>query len=267
MTSATYDQRPLAWGVAGLLLALMLPSLTALALDERLIAGTSLWWKPFHFQLSLILHFATIALLLPLVSDAWRGSRTVRWPVLAGATGTAVEILYIMLQAARGRASHFNQDTPLEAAAYIVMGVGAVSIVAASFAVGIALWRSPPVAGATGVQTGGALGLILGSVLTLVLAGYMSGLGSHLVGGPQTDAHGLPILGWATRGGDLRVSHFAATHLMQALPLVGLLADRLGPAAGRWLLPAATVAGVLVPVGLFVLALRGVPFCAGALCQ
>ena len=68
------------------------------------------------------------------------------------------------------------------------------------------------------------------------------------------------------RGGDLRVPHFAATHLMQALPIAGLLADRLEPAAGRWLLPAATVAGVVVPVALFVLALRGVPFCAGVLC-
>ena len=51
----------------------------------------------------------------------------------------------------------------------------------------------------------------------------------HWVGGVPTDAGGLPLFGWSRTGGDLRVPHFFATHVMQALPLLGLAADRLAP--------------------------------------
>ncbi len=57
-------------------------------------------------------------------------------------------------------------------------------------------------------------------------SGAIAGPG-HWVGGPRSDATGLPLFGWSTTGGDLRVPHFFAVHLLQALPITGWLADRL----------------------------------------
>ena len=75
---------------------------------------------------------------------------------------------------------------------------------------------------------GAVLGLIVGSVVTLpatapLAAGVIDGSG-RWVGGVRTDATGLPIFGWSTTGGDLRVPHFFATLLLQILPLVGWIA-------------------------------------------
>ena len=61
-------------------------------------------------------------------------------------------------------------------------------------------------------------------------------------------------------GGDLRVPHFFATHLMQALPVVGWLADRLLPRLGLGIVVAATAAGIAIVAATFVQALAGRAF-------
>ncbi|MGE0331250.1 MAG: hypothetical protein AB7P37_11210 [Ramlibacter sp.] len=90
-------------------------------------------------------------------------------------------------------------------------------------------------------------------------AGFVDGLG-HWVGGVRTDAHGLPLTGWATRGGDPRVPHFFATHLMQALALAGWLADRFTPGNARaWVGATAALGSAAVALTLWQ-ALSGRPF-------
>ena len=252
------DPQRIATATTAAMLAPMLPTAIALAADPRLLNGATLWLKPLHFQMSLALHFATLALLLPLASAAWRQSRLVRWMMLAAALSAMLEVIYITLQAARGRASHFNQETGLEIGLYALMGIGALMLVAASAIIGIAIWRSMPAKVASQFRLGAAVGLVLGSALTLVVAGYMSNSGSHLVGGQQTDANGLPFLGWATRGGDLRVPHFFATHAMQTLPVAGLLADRFGLTA-RWLITVGAALYCVAVLALFSQALMGIP--------
>ncbi|MGL4242404.1 MAG: hypothetical protein ACRCTI_14950, partial [Beijerinckiaceae bacterium] len=61
-------------------------------------------------------------------------------------------------------------------------------------------------------------------------------------------------------GGDLRVPHFFATHLAQALPVLGFIVDRLRLPARRWWIATGAAVGVLVVALTFAQALAGRPF-------
>jgi hypothetical protein len=105
---------------------------------------------------------------------------------------------------------------------------------------------------------------LLGFILTLGIAGYLSSLPTgHWVSAPPTDSAGLPIVGWTRQGGDLRVAHFFATHLMQFLPLVGFLLDkkiRLKVMKPKTLVYVLAVMGVVFTLGTLMQALDGEPF-------
>jgi hypothetical protein len=257
---------PLLAGIA-VLAALALPSAGAWLLDARELRGVNVWDKPLKFQFSLGLHLATLLVAVRLLDPAASGrtARRAHAAVLAVSVCCVLEALYIALQAARGRESHFNRDTALEAALYYGgMGTAALVILAGTALVGALLGRQARQPDASGLAYGMALGLLAGSAATLVAvvplsSGMVDGLG-HWVGGVRSDAGGLPLLGWSTTGGDLRVPHFFATHLMQAVPLAGWLADRLAPGrARRWCL-AVTATGLLGVVATLLQALAGQPF-------
>ncbi|MEZ5926055.1 MAG: hypothetical protein R3D57_16925 [Hyphomicrobiaceae bacterium] len=242
---------------------LAVPTMLAAGLDDRLLNGVSVWSKPLKFQAALLLHFATLLWLAPLLAAERMSTRLFRISLSTAALMAILEIAYITLQAARGRTSHFNTDTPLEQALYSLMGVGATAIVAASFLFGWLIWRSPsPGDGRrANFKTAAALGLMAGSVLTLVIGGYLGSQASHWIGGDPTDATGLPITGWSTTGGDLRPAHFLATHMMQVVPVIALVLDRLRiPVAATWL-AAATYLAITVAVALQ--AVMGSPLIAG----
>lgn len=248
----------------GIQIALMIPSLVALGIDGRTLNGISVWSKPLKFQTSLALMLATLLLLLPSIDAKTRAGLGVRLAALTAAVTATAEIIYITLQAARGRASHFNTETAFEAHAYTIMGAGAALLVLSSLVVGVYLLRRPATGASKGLQLGGGWGLILGSVLTLLTAfvlgsGQIAGPG-HWVGGVRTDIGGLPLFGWSRTGGDLRVPHFFATHIMQALPLAGLLLHRFAPTHVRAGLIAAALLSVAVVGGTFLQAVAGRPF-------
>jgi len=246
----------------GVAVVLFPPSLIALAIDDRTLNGVTVWAKPIKFQLSLTVLMATLVLLLPLIAPARRDGRAVRWSAAAVVAASTLEVLYITLQAARGVPSHFASETALERTLYGLMGMGAFTIVAGCFVIGLVVLRSPDRIG-EGFRLGGGLGLVLGAVLTLVtafvLASGYDGPGPW-VGGTRSGADGLPLVGWSTTGGDLRVPHFFATHLMQALPIVGLLADRRWPSGARTAVVVAAATGTAVVVATFLQALAGRPF-------
>ncbi|RKE85285.1 hypothetical protein [Rhizobium sp. AG855] len=248
----------------GLQAALAIPSLIALGIDDRLLNDVSVWIKPIKFQASLLMMLATILLLLPVIEARTRAGRAVWLACLIAVITATGEILYITLQAARGRASHFNSDTPVEAIAYSVMGVGAALLVLSSLAIGFVILLRPRADAPQGLRLGGGWGLVLGSMATLFTAfalgsGEIGGPG-HWVGGVRTDLGGLPLFGWSRTGGDLRVPHFFATHIMQALPILGLLLDRLAPRLARAGILIGAFVSLAVVVATFAQAVLGQPF-------
>ena len=252
---AQATRQTLLFGLA-IQLALLAPSLIALAVDDRLLHNATVWAKPIKFQTSLVLLLGTLALLVPLAAPT-RGLAPAALVVVTAAT---LEIAYITLQAARGRASHYNDQTSVEATMYMLMGVVVLVMVAAVGWIGFRIWRTPARPGGEGLRLGAALGLMLGAALTLVTAGVLAQGDGHWVGGTPSDAGGLPLFGWSRTGGDLRVPHFFATHIMQALPLVGLAADRVAPRRAVALVWTGAGLSVLVVTMTFLQALAGRPF-------
>lgn len=262
-TSIRVDPATTMFATALVVAALIVPTLGALLVDERTIHDANIWDKPLKFELSLIIHLVTLGLVIGAIAPRLQSGWLVRSLTLVTVVSALGEVLYIVLQAARGRASHFNFETPIEIAMYSVMGVGAVLLVVCAFAFGVAVARAPRDGLGQGARLGIVLGLTVGASLTLVIAGLMSsgvvdGPG-HWIGGVRSDARSLPLVGWSTTGGDLRVPHFFATHLMQALPLLGLAGDRIAPRTAKTLVYAGTAVGFAIVAATFAQALMGQP--------
>lgn len=246
--------------LTALMLALLIPTALGVLFDERLTNGFNGWLKPMKFEASLAIHFGTLALLLGLMAPATRAGRVVRWSMLTAAMLAALEVAYIMVQAGRARASHFNNATRLEEVAYALMGIGAATIVILTFVAGLMLWRHPRPGVSQAMRIAAAGGLMFSGFATLVIAGYMSQTGTHAVGGVPSGTAGLPLVGWSTTGGDLRAPHFFATHAAQVVPLFALAWERLkGSSAAS---PVTIFLGgyAAFTIAVFVQALMGLPF-------
>jgi hypothetical protein len=217
--------------------------------DARLLYGVSVWEKPSKFLLSLSLHMATLAWGISLLPPGQQHSKSIRRATLIFLAAAMLEMAYIMVQSMRGEASHFNRSTPLHSILYAVMGVGAVTLTAVTGYLGWRIRRGP----ASTLQFAAGWGFIASAIATTLVAGTLSSGASHWIGGDQTDATGLPFFHWSTTGGDLRAAHFAALHIMQAVPLVAWFwnSRRLSLAA---------LGGGVVLVGLLAAqALMGIP--------
>lgn len=244
-------------------LALMVLTLGAGLLDDRTLGGVSVWSKPTKFNFSFALHIATLMVFLSFLPNPLQRSKGITWTMAITCAAVLAELLYVSFQAARGRASHFNRETHWEALAYYAMGAGVAVVMLGTLVIGIAAWRYARPGVGPGLRLGVGLGAVLGTVATLITAGAMSSMQltptGHWVGGDLTDEGGLPVFGWSTTGGDLRVPHFFATHLLQGLPLVGWLADRSGLSAPRMAVVVAAVAGTVLVGVTFQQALSGQP--------
>ena len=227
--------------------------------DARLIDGVPVWMKPLKFALSFVVLFWTMALVEARMSAGWREGWTLRITGWVMAAAFLSEMAYMIYQAARAEASHFNLSTPFHETMYTVMGVGAVSLIAGVAVMGWAVTRDGGVAMGPGLREGVWLGFASTFVLTFIVAGYLSSSGGHFVGVHPEGAPTVPLMGWSGVTGDLRPAHFASIHAMQALPLLGLWLDRRGGAGAVRKLRLAAAGFAVLTLALFVQALMGVP--------
>jgi len=197
-------------------MATLTPILAVLAVvDDRVLLGAPLWLKPLKFAISLALYSATLAWMLGQLRE--RALQRAGWVV---AVAGAVEMVIIVGQAAVGNRSHYNVDTPLSAALWSTMGVTIVVLWLATLAVALRFLKG----GGTrhGHDRAATTAIRLGLVVALVglAEGFlMATAGAHAVGVPD-GGPGLPLVGWSTTGGDLRIAHFVGMHALQGLPLI-----------------------------------------------
>jgi len=235
------QHRPLAVSALATL-GLLALFLLGLVLDPRTIGGAPAWLKPTKFAVSIAVYSFTLLWLLGHVrrDRRWR-DRTVR---IAGWTVVvvfAIELLAIGLQAARGTTSHFNFATPFDAALFALMGNAITVLLVVNVAVAALVLSqrfASPSLGA-GLRWGMAI-TVLGMAQAFLMvvptaqqmAGWQAGgevtiVGAHSVGAPDglaadgaTPAAAMPVTGWRTDVGDLRVGHFVGLHGLQVIPLL-----------------------------------------------
>lgn len=278
-------RRAVAWHRPLMLLTALMAATTALSIggllfDDRILNGDPIWLKPFKFSISIGIYAATWAWMLSLQQ---RPRRWVWWSSSAIAALAGVEMVIIIGQVFRGRASHFNATSALDTTLFAIMGVAITSLWVLNLVQGVVLLRERlterPLALA--IKFGVAIGVV-GIGIAFLMTGPtpeqlqamqndlpVEAIGAHSVGVPD-GGPGMPITGWSTTGGDLRIPHFVGIHAMQALPLLalGLAAlsrsyPRLGASAVRSRL---VLTGAATYAGLFALvtwqALRGQPLIA-----
>lgn len=213
-----------------------------LAVDDRTLVGMPVWNKPFKFAVSFVAYGLSTAWILSLLPRHRPGAGRVGWWAgSALAFAMAVEMLLIAGQAFRGRQSHFNNATPLDAAVYQTMGAFSLVLWSGTFAVAVLLFRARLTdrasawtlrAGVVLSLAGGAVGGLMGRPAPGQDPRVSDVLGAHSVGVPD-GGPGLPLTGWSTVGGDLRIPHFVGLHALQVLPLVLLALTALAPRLPR----------------------------------
>jgi hypothetical protein len=225
---------PLTW--ISLAMALFgLITAAGILLDPRVVTGAPVWVKPTKFALSLAIYGATFVWLFSFLKGP---ARLLRWVGNAVAATALVEMVIIAGQAIRGKESHFNVGTSLDAALFAVMGMTIVMLLIATLTLAVLLLRQklPDRAFAWSLRLGvlvTVLGMSTGFFMTQPRAAQIQamqeGRGGRVGGhtfGAEDGGPGLPLLGWSTEAGDMRPAHFIGLHGLQILPFLGFLISR-----------------------------------------
>jgi hypothetical protein len=238
-----FNNPPLA-AVSLLMFAAFLCALAGLYLDPRTITGAPAWLKPAKFGISTTIYTGTLA---------WLFGHITVWPRFKRAMGAiiaavvVVEVAIIDVQAARGTTSHFNVGTLFDATLWGIMAVAILVLWLASMGVVVALFRQRFADSAWGwaLRLGMLISVIgagLGGVMTrptpaqaesLARHERVAVIGAHTVGGPDGGS-GLPVAGWSSQHGDLRIPHFFGLHGLQIIPFFAWLAQRRRTPAGTF---------------------------------
>lgn len=207
-----------------------------MALDPRTVLNAPTWAKTTKFSISLVFYTATLLWMLTFIQGR---------PRLVNFVGTSIggilifEMFAIILQGARAQAMHFNVATPFDATLWTLMSVTIFILYGINLIGGglLLFTRFADPVLALSLRLGFiimVLGLTQGFLMTGPQGDQMARLqagervdliGAHTVGAPDGGT-GLPLLGWSTTHGDLRIGHFVGLHGLQAIPLLGFLVSR-----------------------------------------
>lgn len=210
----------------------------AVFVDHRELLGVNVWEKPLKFAISTVIYAVTWAWLIP---QLHRGKRVAWWAGTISALLLAIELAIIVGAAAVGTTSHFNVSTPFSTTLWAVMAFSITALWVLTFVVSIMLFRNPvgDRARSAAIRTGAVLALV-GMGLAFLMTGpqgdqisnYQGVIGAHAVG-VADGGPGLPLLGWSTVGGDLRIPHFVGMHALQAIPLFLIALELLSRRVSR----------------------------------
>jgi hypothetical protein len=232
LRTATRWHRPLV-ALSVFMIAVVVVSAVGLLVDGRVVNGSPVWLKPLKFGISFALFGATLAWMLTL---SRRAPRTGWWAGTVIAVVSIGEMAAVLTQVVRGKASHFNNETPFDDALFGLMGNMIVVLWVATLVVSVvvSLQRQAEPATTWAIRFGLGLslvGMLLAFLMTQPTADQLADLeadrpspaiGAHSVGVPD-GGPSMPVTGWSTTGGDLRIPHFIGIHALQALPLLSLL--------------------------------------------
>jgi hypothetical protein len=204
-------------------------SATGLITDRRVITGEAAWIKPTKFSISL----ATYGLTLLWYSNYLPNHLIlIRRLSRAALIGTIIELSAIITQVLRGTTSHFNTSSLFNHIMFWITTSAIVPVAGGVIVLFAILWkekRLPPV-----------LGAALRWAVFLTVIGFVPGilmilpdrLQDAITCYKQFDGHtvgfgeggpGIPLLGWSTVAGDLRIAHFVGIHALQVLPIAGII--------------------------------------------
>jgi hypothetical protein len=201
--------------------------------DDRDLLGAPIWMKPLKFMISFALYTGTLAWMLSLQTKA---RRLGWWMGTVVAAGLAFEMVLIVGQVVvRGRQLHFNMSTPMDERIHNLMATTIYLVWGAVLVVAIQLLFDKPGDRALRWSIRLSLTTTLGGMLLANLmfretpaqqqaadaTGRTDHFGAHSVG-TEDGGPGLPITGWNTQGGDLRIGHFLGVHALQLIPLLAL---------------------------------------------
>ena len=209
----------------------LLIALVGMAVDGRMVFGQSTWAKSMKFAFSFAVYAPTLAWLFTFVT---RGRRVFNWVLNGVAVTLLIEVALTLVQAVRGRAMHFNMSTPIDSLLWLAMGI-TISLFFVITLVGFVVVLRQKLTDRAlthAIRWGFAimlLGLALGCLMLGPTPDQTAGLepgeqpayvGAHTVGALD-GGPGMPVTGWSTEHGDLRVAHFIGLHGFQVIPLIG----------------------------------------------
>ncbi|WP_225833081.1 hypothetical protein [Streptomyces sp. NK08204] len=209
-------------------------SAVGLAMDDRVLVGAPIWFKPFKFSVSFVAYCLSLAWMLSLLPS---GRRVGWWAGTVVALASLIEMVIITGQVVRGKRSHFNHETPFDEALFNAMGVTVAILWLGTLAIAVLLLRARIAdrASAWAMRSGIILALAgagVGFLMSRPAPGQRRGVskvvGAHSVGVPD-GGPSMPLTGWSTTGGDLRIPHFVGMHALQLLPLLVTVLTALAP--------------------------------------